>query len=124
VTALVLPAFGWRAVFFVGILPALFTLWIRRAVREPEAWRASRAAAAPPATLGAVFADGRARVTVLLTLMNACCMFAWWGYYLWIPAYLSLPLTEGGIGLSTTHMAWLVGVMQVSTWFGYVTFGY
>src|SRR6185436_4160890 len=32
--ALVLPAFGWRAVFFVGVLPALLTLWIRRGVEE------------------------------------------------------------------------------------------
>ena len=45
VTALVLPRFGWRAVFFVGVLPALFTLWVRRRVEEPELWRARRAAA-------------------------------------------------------------------------------
>lgn len=30
--------FGWRAVFFVGILPALLTLWIRRSVPESEMW--------------------------------------------------------------------------------------
>ncbi len=30
--------FGWRAVFFVGILPALVTLWIRRGVPESEMW--------------------------------------------------------------------------------------
>src|SRR5687767_4822559 len=29
VVAIVLPRFGWRAVFFVGIVPALFTLWIQ-----------------------------------------------------------------------------------------------
>src|ERR1700681_859372 len=31
--------FGWRAVFFVGILPALLTLWIQRSVPESELWR-------------------------------------------------------------------------------------
>ncbi|MFP5379987.1 MAG: MFS transporter [Vicinamibacteria bacterium] len=124
VTGLVLPTFGWRAVFFVGLLPALLTLWIRRAVPEPEAWIATRHGATPRGSIIDVVADGRGRLTVLLTLMNACCMFAWWGFNLWIPAYLSLPVGEGGIGLSTTQMAWLVGVMQVGTWFGYVTFGY
>ncbi len=44
VTGLVLPAYGWRAVFFVGVLPALLTLWIRRGVEEPALWRARRAA--------------------------------------------------------------------------------
>ena len=45
VVALVLPAFGWRAVFFVGIVPALFTLWIRRSVKEPEMWTRQKATA-------------------------------------------------------------------------------
>jgi MFS family permease len=31
--------FGWRAVFFVGILPAAVTLWIRRSVPESEMWQ-------------------------------------------------------------------------------------
>ena len=31
---------GWRAVFFVGILPAFFTLWVRRNVEEPPIWKA------------------------------------------------------------------------------------
>src|SRR5882672_199114 len=30
--------FGWRAVFFVGILPAAVTVWIRRRVPESEMW--------------------------------------------------------------------------------------
>lgn len=30
--------YGWRAVFFVGILPALLTLWIRRGVPESALW--------------------------------------------------------------------------------------
>lgn len=42
--AMVLPRWGWRAVFFAGILPALVTVWIRRSVAEPRIWRESRAA--------------------------------------------------------------------------------
>ncbi len=38
VNAVVQPAFGWRAVFFIGILPAFFTLWVRRHVEEPAIW--------------------------------------------------------------------------------------
>jgi MFS family permease len=34
VTQLVLPAWGWRATFFVGILPALVAAWVRRSVKE------------------------------------------------------------------------------------------
>src|SRR5262245_12055474 len=38
VTLSVLPRFGWRAVFFVGVLPALVVLWIRRDVPESQIW--------------------------------------------------------------------------------------
>lgn len=121
VTSVVLPAWGWRAVFFVGVLPALFTVWIRRAVPEPALWRES--AGARRASLGGVVADGRLGLTVALAMMNACCLFAWWGFNSWIPAYLSLPVSQGGRGFDARTMAWLVVLMQVGMWFGYVTFG-
>jgi MFS family permease len=63
-------------------------------------------------------------VTIAVTLMNACTMFAWWGFNLWIPAYLSLPADSGGIGLSPSAMSLLVVVMQAGMWLGYVTFGF
>ena len=125
VTALVLPRFGWRAVFFVGVAPALFTLWIRRRVPEPEVWR--RARVEPSASrlgLRDAFRGGLLRLTVIITLMNAATMFAWWGLNLWIPAYLSLPVAEGGMGLSTIVMSGLIVAMQIGMWFGYVTFGF
>jgi MFS family permease len=56
--------------------------------------------------------------------MNACTMFGWWGLNLWIPGYLSLPVAQGGIGLSAYQMSGLVIAMQVGMWFGYVTFGF
>jgi MFS family permease len=124
-TALVMPAFGWRAVFFVGVLPALLTFWIRRRVPEPEAWHAARQARTDGASgAWSAMAGDRLGLTVALTLMNAATMFAWWGFNLWIPAYLSLPVERGGMGLSTATMANFVVVMQVGMWLGYVTFGF
>src|SRR3954464_13540724 len=53
VVGFVLPRYGWRAVFFVGVLPAFFTLWVRRNVEEPEVWREQHAAGAASRTTGA-----------------------------------------------------------------------
>jgi len=124
VTAIVLPIWGWRAVFFVGILPALFTLWIRRDVAEPEIWRARVESGKPRGSLRDIFRGSLLPLTSALTLMNACIMFAWWGFNLWIPAYLSLPINEGGIGLSAYAMSGFIIAMQVGMWCGYVTFGF
>jgi len=39
-----LPAFGWRAMFWAGAIPALLALYIRTKVPESEAWKQHRAA--------------------------------------------------------------------------------
>ena len=39
-----LPAFGWRAMFWAGAAPALLALYIRTKVPESEAWKQHRAA--------------------------------------------------------------------------------
>jgi MFS family permease len=125
VAAIVMPIGGWRAVFFVGILPAFLTLWIQRSVDEPEVWKKARNAAASTFSgFAELFRGKLLPLTVVLTLMNACCLFAWWGFNLWVPAYLSLPVAQGGVGLTSTAMSIVVIVMQAGMWFGYITFGF
>jgi MFS family permease len=125
VVAIVMPIWGWRAVFFVGVLPAFLTVWVQRRVEEPAMWRQCQAGPARArGSLMDVFRGDLRRLTVAVTLMNACTMFAWWGFNLWIPAYLSLPAADGGVGLSTRTMSGFIIAMQVGMWFGYVTFGF
>src|SRR4030081_3123554 len=92
VVAVILPHFGWRAVFFVGVLPALLVFWIRRGVPEPTVWqhRSGRSG------FLRLLSDKKAlRAGILATTMNACAMFGYWGLFTWIPAYLSLPVSQG-----------------------------
>jgi MFS family permease len=129
VTMLVLPRWGWRGVFFVGILPAFFTLWVRRNVEEPRIWRerstgwggTSRVGFA---RIGDLFSGDLLKLTIALTLMNAFTMFGWWGFNLWLPGYLTLSASAGGMGLTSRVMTGLIVAMQVGMWFGYVTFGF
>jgi MFS family permease len=123
VTAAVMPIWGWRGVFFVGILPAFFTLWVRRHVEEPQIWKDTKQSAAP-GRFSSMFRGSLLRLTVAVTIMNAFSMFGWWGFNLWLPGYLSLPTSQGGVGLSTTAMSGFVFAMQIGMWFGYVTFGF
>jgi len=66
----VFPHWGWRPLFFIGGLPALLTLFIRRRVKEPEAWRRSRTDWA--GYRRAVFGNWRMflYLVVLMTIMN------------------------------------------------------
>jgi MFS family permease len=124
VTALVLPWGGWRAVYFVGILPALITLWIRRAVPEPEEWLNSQKVKAPGSPLRGLLERGIFRNAVLAATVNAATMFAWWGLFQWLPSFLAMPVEKGGAGLDLMKTSVWIIVMQVGMWLGYVTFGY
>jgi MFS family permease len=124
VVAIVLPRFGWRAVFLVGIVPALFTLWIRRNVKEPKMWLSQGSGIGDRGSEESHGLRFPLRVALFLTAMNAATMFAWWGLNSWVPSYLSLEPTRGGIGLSTETMAAFVVAMQVGMWLGYVSFGF
>ena len=125
-TMLILPRWGWRGVFFAGILPAFFTLWVRRNVEEPPIWREMRRKVSNVTreSVADVLGGRMLKITLAVTVMNAFTMFGWWGFNLWLPGYLSLPTTSGGRGFSAEAMTGLIVAMQVGMWFGYVTFGF
>jgi len=131
--------YGWRAVFFVGILPALITLWIQRRVPESEMWqqRADAESARQTATVdkdactqegggfATIFKPPYVRHTIALLLFNFFGMFAWWGLFTWLPPYLSLPIEQGGRGLSVMNMTTLMVVLNLCGMFpGYASFGW
>jgi MFS family permease len=132
--------FGWRAVFFVGILPALLTLWIRCRVPESTMWAerelrgqsetrtgpgASRDATNFSTKFSAIFRPPYVRHTFALLLFNFCGMFAWWGLFTWMPPYLSLPVSQGGRGFGVMGTTTLLVVLNLCGMFpGYASFGW
>ncbi|MGB2592645.1 MAG: MFS transporter [Candidatus Acidiferrum sp.] len=123
VVALILPHFGWRPVFFVGVLPAVLVFWIQGSVPEPELWK-QRAARKEKVSLRRLLEKNTLRNGLLATWMNAFSMFGYWGLFTWIPAYLSLPASQGGRGLNLVKTASFFGVICVGKWLGYAMFGF
>ena len=68
----VLPLWGWRAMFWVGGIPALLAFYIRYRVKESEAWKQHRAA-----TVGAILrtAGGHWKIFSYLVLLMTLMMF-------------------------------------------------
>jgi MFS family permease len=120
VSALVLPRFGWRALFLVGVLPALMTLVIRRRLSEPPVWERR----APGAVPGALFRGRLGRTTLAATALTTSVLFGYWGLFTWLPSFLASPASAGGAGLSLARSsAWMIAV-QCGAMGGYWTFGY
>jgi MFS family permease len=122
VTLAVLPRFGWRAVFFVGVLPALAVFWIRREVEEPPIWL--ERGKPRGSSLAALWRPDVRWKGVVATLMNACSMFGYWGLFTWIPGYLALPEAQGGRGLGIVASLTWVLFMAPGKWLGYTLFGF
>jgi MFS family permease len=123
VSGFVQPRFGWRAVFFIGILPAFFTLWVQRRVKEPAIWTAASRSKTPSPGFLSIFKSGIGGLTLVLTLMNTCTLFAWWGFNLWLPSYLKSPAAQGGANLTSAATTGYLFVMQAGMWVGYITYG-
>lgn len=119
-TAVLLPAYGWRPLFVLGIAPSLLAIWIWRSVPEPAVWqRASQG----PARLNVLFHRPVFQRFVLASAMCSAVQFAYWGLFTWIPAYLSSPIERGGAGLSIVKSsAWIIPA-QIGAFFGYTLFG-
>jgi MFS family permease len=121
-SAAVLPAWGWRALFLLGVLPALVTLWMRRGVREPEKWRQPihtiRGAAA------GLFRAPMRRNVLLMALLCSCLLFGYWGMFTWLPAYLASPVAQGGAGLGIVRSAAWIAPLQIGAFLGYISFGF
>jgi MFS family permease len=111
---------GWRWVFFAGILPAGLVFWIQSHVPEPEVWQRAHAAGARKS--GNV--RGSVKALIVLTATNTFGMFGWWGLFTWIPAYLVLPVSQGGRGFAALGLTgFLVTVNLVGMLPGYLLFG-
>src|SRR5262249_39408171 len=70
---------NWRVVFFVGLLPALVTLWIRKNVPESEMWKQQAAQPDAKAPFSEIFSPALRKQTIFLLLLNVFGLFAWWG---------------------------------------------
>jgi nitrate/nitrite transporter NarK len=114
--------------FFLGIVPALFTLWIRRRVDEPEVWvEARRKGITAQRGLGSllrIFEKDLLCFTLLCTLTSAFVMFAYWGLFTWMPGFLALPVEKGGAGLGIAKAPIWIIPMMVGALLGYISFGF
>lgn len=132
---------AWRAMYLIGALPALLTLWIRRAIPESGLWeranerrhdaaerRRSGAASAEDRaltrfTLADLFVDREIRRRTIVALMMAIASATgFWAISTWVPPYVGLVAAKAGLGApqwaSYAGMTYTAGTIG-----GYICFG-
>lgn len=85
------PEISWRAMFLLGLLPALLIVFIRRSIRDPEIYVQSRAAVARGERNGnflAIFKPGILGTTVLASLLFTGMQGGYYAIGVWLPTFL------------------------------------
>jgi MFS family permease len=120
-SALVLEPLGWRVLFFIGALPAVFAFIIRRTVEEPALWHEHKHR---DTSFLEIFGPAFFKRVAIATLVASSVLIAYWGVTSWLPAFLATPVAEGGAGLTITKSAaWLI-LLQLGAFLGYISFGW
>jgi len=112
----VLPAWGWRAMFWAGGVPALLALYIRFRVRESEAWKQHRAP-----TVGAIVrtATGHWKIFAYLVLLMTLMMFLSHGTQDLYPDFL-----KSSRGLAPATVSHIAILFNVGAILGAIAFGH
>jgi len=130
VGGLLAPVIGWRACFFVSVLPALLVLYIRKQLPESDLWLLRKENAnSGPGTIREngirslqqflkLFLPGNRKYFILGLVLAIFDMSAYWLTYSWMPGYLH---TERNLTLTKSAL-WIL-VTQTGGFLGYLFFG-
>ena len=134
---------AWRTMYLIGILPALFALWVRFGIPESQPWqranderRAARMRQKSGAildlhdqalirpTLVELFADPQTRRHAILAfLLSLTTTLAWWGISTWVPPYIGSVAAKAG--LPAQQWASYAGLSyNAAAIVGYASFGF
>ncbi|MFG5776335.1 MFS transporter [Comamonas sp. J-3] len=114
------PEIAWRSLFWIGVLPALLVLFIRKHVPEPEVFqRTQKVRRENAVSFWAIFSPRLLKTTLLTAVL---CTGVQGGYYAittWLPTYLK---TERG--LSVLNTGGYLGVIILGSFVGYICGAY
>jgi MFS family permease len=125
------PVIGWRACFFVSIIPALMVIYIRKSLPESDLWAQRKLLliqggdalrkVTPIVKTGffALFAREHRKYFILALVLAIFDMSAYWLTYSWMPGYL-----HNERNFSMTKSAWWILVTQSGGFLGYFCFGF
>ncbi|WP_313470217.1 MFS transporter [Lysinibacillus sp.] len=121
-SAIILPTLGWRALFFVGLLPVIFAFIVRKNLEESQEWLAAQKKdnnEQEKGKLAQLFASPRITLTTLSLILMATVQIAGYnGLMIWLPSMLQ---KSQGLSVSSSAL-WTIST-AVGMIIGMLTFG-
>lgn len=86
----IIPDYGWRTAFVIGALPALYALYLRRAIEDSPRYvqqkKARRLTFAE--RVKSVWSKEHRRTTIMLWVLWFTVVFSYYGMFLWLPTVM------------------------------------
>jgi MFS family permease len=118
--------FGWRWMFVLGGAPALLVSWIRRGVRESEAWQRRLGDSQRRPAMGQAFAElfspRYRRRTIVMSLLFLVSIIGLWAGSIYVPtAVTQISLRQGHAAADAARLAsYATGLLSIGTILGCV----
>ena len=99
-SGVIIPAHGWRWMYWIAIFPVALAVYIRKRIPEPSGWEGRRAEALRRDRTAAARNHWRLmwenpvarRMFLLWTVTAACLQFGYYGVNTWLPSYVASDL--------------------------------
>jgi putative MFS transporter len=115
----VIPTYGWRAAFLIGALPALYALYLRRAIQDSPRFNAERNRRLTlKERVTSVWSANFRKSTITLWILWFVVVFSYYGIFLWLPSVMVLK------GFSLVKGFQYVLIMTLAQLPGYFTAAY
>lgn len=130
--SLLLSGYGWRILFLIGILPAIFTLLIRFWVKEPERWVAiqekrkrTKEEDLQVFSLYRLFEKDLLKTTIVGSILAFVAVFGLWGATNWTPTLVRQLLSPRHLDPASVnrYVSYAVMSLNAGSLIGYLAFG-
>ncbi|WP_428909787.1 MFS transporter [Niallia sp. Krafla_26] len=120
-SAMILPTLGWRALFFVGVVPVIFAFIVRKNLDESPEWLAAQKAKkdSPKEEKGKLvqlFETPRVTMTTIgLAIMATVQIAGYNGLMIWLPSMLQqsqgLSVSSSALWTISTALGMIIGML-------------
>jgi MFS family permease len=115
VSTALLPIIGWRGLFAVGAIPAVFAFFVRRTMHEPALYEEHKNSAREHFPVRLLVKDAATtKATIGTFILCAIQNFGYYGIIIWLPTYLTerfgYDLLQTGAWTGITIIGMMVGI--------------
>ncbi len=116
----IIPKYGWQAAFVIGAIPAVYALYLRRAIEDPPRFvkQSGMRKASFREKVIQVWSMEYRRSTIMLWILWFTVVFSYYGMFLWLPTVMTMK------GFSLVKSFEYVLIMTLAQLPGYFTAAY